>query len=306
MKETVYFCGIASNVDSSILNLKLKNGFKFKALTHKEGLAFFSSLETGSPRDWAAKLYMNLWCFNIDEEKYYIIENSFKAELDLDEKSLMTNIPSELGTFNQKVRDYLKPTLQLIRLYKEGNIMMPMYYLYWKEANGKIRKFLTMASNEFISRGPFNLEKVETKGLDTFINRNKLPFKRQYISLGFDNFELSYSTSKVNLSFLSLMIAMESLVNIAKDELRFRISRNVAILLGNTKNEAQKIFKDMKDLYDKRSILAHEGTSNISHEDMILLRGYVREVIKKLMKLDKTKRSLTEELDTKGFNDGTF
>lgn len=106
------------------------------------------------------------------------------------------------------------------------------------------------------------------------------------------NFELSYQVRNKNLSFLSLMIALEALFNRSQLELSYTIRRNTAVLLGKSEKESKEIYSDMKKLYVKRSKIVHKGKTNIvDRSDVEKLRNYVRNAIKKIysMNIDKEK-----------------
>jgi len=155
-----------------------------------------------------------------------------------------------------------------------------------------------------VSPGLYTLEKSEIPDLQGFIQNTKLPFKEPFLQLAFENFELSYQIHNINLSFLSLMISLEPLFNPGSQELRYRISRNTAVLLGKENEDSKMIFSEIKDLYDKRSNIVHAGKSNIiNNEDLLKLRHYVRESIKEINKMCKSKSELLDLLNSCGFGD---
>ena len=132
-------------------------------------------------------------------------------------------------------------------------------------------------------------------------------FKESFLQLAFGNFELSYQIHDRNLSFLSLMISLETLFNPGHQELRYRVSRNTAVILGKEKEDSKTIFREIKDLYDKRSKIVHTGNSNIiNEEDLLKLRHYVRESIKVINNIGETKDELLEILNSCGFGERSW
>jgi len=88
--------------------------------------------------------------------------------------------------------------------------------------------------------------------------------------------------------FWALIVSLETLLNPGKHEVRYRISRNAAVLLGKNREDSKKIFSEVRELYDKRSVIVHTGKSDIiKKEDLSKLRYYVRDSMKKLYKMDK-------------------
>ena len=135
-----------------------------------------------------------------------------------------------------------------------------------------------------------------------------------YLDLAFKNFEQSYQLQNFALSFLTLMIGMEVLFNPGGSELTYRISRNLAALIGEDRDDSDNIFNRMhksyksksknKGLYQLRSEIVHKGKSNIvKEEDVLELRGYLRRAIKKVYKIDSEKKELQKMLDASGFDE---
>jgi hypothetical protein len=119
--------------------------------------------------------------------------------------------------------------------------------------------------------------------------------------LAFDNFESSYAIDVQNVAFLSLMNGLEALLNPGGGEITYKLSRNCAVLLGKDKRDAIGIFKDVKDLYDLRSSIVHGATRNVEEGEILKLRGYLRESIKKLLKTNKPKEEVLDDLNERGF-----
>ena len=90
----------------------------------------------------------------------------------------------------------------------------------------------------------FGLGDTEIANAQSFLENNEIPFEKPQIQLAFETFELSYESHSLGLAFLSLMISLETLLNPSGHELRYRVSRNTAVLLGkNLENHIrQRIF----------------------------------------------------------------
>lgn len=308
-KKLDFICLLA-NTDSSILKVSLDHGFKVESLPEKEGTILISLLEKVSYYEVGKKFFLAIPCLNSSEKKYYFITNSV-GEVETDKRGRPKS-PQALNLCsrfdNKFVMGYLAPTIQLMRLFKEGNIFMPVYYLFY--VHNDIPKVLTS-----LRRGPslytpsyaderYTLEDSEIPSLETFVQNTKLPFARSFLELAFGNFELSYQTPNINLSFLSLMISLEVLFNPGDQELRYRISRNTAVFLGKDRDDSEMIFSEIKELYDKRSTIVHKGErSVVNKEELLKLRHYVRESIKEINRMDKDKNELLGMLNARGFGE---
>lgn len=305
-EQKIHFLGFLANTDSSILKVSLNHGFETRDMSLGESVGLVSTLETLPSEQAMRKLVIDFPCVCLGEEKCYLVSNSVSSNFQLDGKGKL--FPKILATdameFERElVRGYLNPVLQLMRLFKEGNICMPFYYYFYNIDNNTKRVFMKKRGRLYVSaeQPKYTLEDGEIPDLQTFIQNTKLPFKESFLQLAFENFELSYEARNINLSFLSLMISLETLFNVDRQELRYRISRNIAVLLGKDKDDAKAIFDKVRGLYDKRSGLVHTGKSNIGREDLSRLRSYVRKSIKEVDKLGENKSDVLDMLNSCGF-----
>ena len=286
----IYFVGLLQNVDSSILKVKLENNFRFNSITKSEGIELFSVLENLPWHKLITKLFMDYPCLNPNLEMFFIVENSFNSDLF-----------NNMSKFNNELVAHLSPKIRLMRLFKEGNIGMPLQYYFLKDP---LTSLLQSSEQAYISsRSCYSLSDVEIDQLQNFLEKTNLPFKHKYIQLAFENFELSYKVDSPQLAFLTLMNGLEASFNPVRGEIIYRLSRNCAVLLGKNKQDADEIYRNVKNLYDLRSSIVHGGKVNVEGGKIFELRGYLRESIKKLYILDKPKEEVLKNLNESGFGE---
>lgn len=167
------------------------------------------------------------------DNNFYFIINSFDAKCDLEherQKGL-----DAIAEFDKENLDYLHDTLRLLRLFKEGNIYMPICHNFTissEKPKGLGSTGTVLYNSDWLN---YSLHDYEVRELQQFLERTRLPFN-DFIQLAFENFEFSYHTHKREIAFLSLMIALEILFNRGKeDELKYSIARNAAVLLEDDK-----------------------------------------------------------------------
>ena len=289
----VQFLGLIANADSSILKLNLDHGFKIESLEENEGKSLIASLEGVDIFEATKKLYGDYSSLNTTEKKIFFVSNSFECDTE-------TKHQAASDFDNRLLNNYLLNTFRLIRLFKEGNVCIPYHY-YFHQDQTPAKSFMHVGTILLVPREPFSLKDSEISYLQDFLKNSKLPFKEPYLQLAFENFELSYQILHPNLSFLALMISLEVMFNPSDIEIRNRIARNAAVLLGKDVNESESIFAEIKKLYDKRSVLVHTGKLDITQNDVSALRRYIRESIKQINGLGKDKNSLLKTLNTLGF-----
>ena len=294
----VHFKGILANVDSSILQMNFGHGFKIESFSEEEAVAFFSRLEK-IPRGTVVRRYFFQYqCLNNPERRMYVVSNLLRNALNRSSVEVFNKIQGFDATI---IEHHLEPTIRLMRLFKEGDIRMPVKF-YYRIQREEIKEMTTIESGRNVSHWPFHLEVSEIPVLRSFIKSVELPFKKDFLQLAFENFELSHEVADTQLAFLVLMIGIETLLNPSEYEIGHRVSRNMAVLLGKNKKNSEEIFAQGKKLYGKRSTIVHSGKRKIiEKEDLFELRNYLREAIKKMHCMGKGKSEIMALLDSHGF-----
>lgn len=325
-ENDIFFKGLLANVDSSVLGVDfLEHGFEVECISAYDGIDLISKIGPNK-RDFLRK----------DLEDYNCIDRSKNRGGDM---YFFSASFEDIESAKIKVQDYLVPVVKLMRLFKENAIYIQMGYYYSKDglrpinqpsAMGyfkdgtvpNIRSFTHYPRVYCISKDDrYSLESYELPSLRSFIEdiiaQNGVPnFKDSFLKIAYDLYDLSYYVPSTPAALLNLMISLEALLNPSGGgELRYRISRNVAILIGKDKQESKDIYKYMKDMYVKRSNLVHSGkvssksTENVFRiKDLLKLRGYVRRSIIKFNEFiaknpSKKKKDLLDILEFSDFGE---
>ncbi len=298
-----HFLGLLTNVDASIKNVKLKYGFKIGSFPLDKAINFFSLLEGSTHSDMNEKLILT-YLMHSREKRIYFITKTLKEEMRFREPGISFPQSQEFDDCEKNlVHGYLNDTLKLMRLYKEGNICMPEYRFYIMTEDKPFVFVRTLIIPPF-THERYSLNTQELAGLNEFLTTTKLPFQNPALELAHENYEITFRVETKHLSFLSLMMALETLFHPTDEgELQYRISRNVATLLGGKEKPSSVIHKEVRELYRKRSKLVHTGTSNITDGDLLALRSIVRESIKALYKLGVNKEDWLQQLNYRGFTE---
>jgi hypothetical protein len=295
--------GLLANVDASILKMDFGERFEVKFMPNSEALSFFSKLENVPFPRIASDLGLHHHCLT-NEGIFYLSKITVFEDVDSeDEDYVETAFFREIMKHDQMIYEEIEPELRLMRLYKEGNICMPVRF-HISYSNGAPGTKLIGRTNDHVEFQKYVLDDVEIPELKRFVEDTRLPFELGYLEFAFSNFEQSYEVSKYDLAFLSLMTGMEALFNPGGSEITYRISRNAAVLIGKDKEDSEKVFKRMKDLYGKRSQIVHMGRPHaVQPEDILEMRDYLRRSIKEVYKINKEKDDLLKMLDAAGFGD---
>jgi hypothetical protein len=305
--QKLFFFAPVANVDASILKIKLKAGFEFDSMTYDEGLSFIANLEK-----IPLKNFFNYWRFGhtvFQSGELYLIKNSFEFDLPINEAGK----PEIDHNFFLFIYDFVEmnveKSLRLLRLFKEGNVHIPYWIVYYFEKDEPVILFARgLTSSQ--SQNNYHLNDDEILTAQDFIETTLLPSPPNYITLAHENYEVSYFIDNESHAFLSLMISLEILVKPQRDY-RFsrEITRNVGVLLGGfSQYRIGEIESDVSDLYKKRSQLVHNGKmiwcAAGEPDDVQLLRCYVRKLLKRIITLNIPKDRLLECLNNQyGWSD---
>ena len=303
--KKVFFIGFLANVDESILKLKLDYGFKIESMLLTEGCKLIQELDNINNKwsvDSLRDLVLKFRCGDHIGKRLYYITNSFTCSHDINHGGF-----EEILDWDQKnIHPYLKKILRIIRLFKSGNICMPLDYHYQLGENNRKITILKSVHNSPVVNELYHLE---AEDISLFMCGTDLHFKNQILEVALENFELSYSITHKELRFLCLMISLEVLFNPhSQTELTYQISRSAAIIIGNNKGERTIIFNEIKRLYGLRSGLFHTGKSTkLCDADSVKLGLWIRQSIKKLHiimnQTGKERDAILDELSCVGFDD---
>jgi|SRR5678815_4881102 hypothetical protein len=103
------------------------------------------------------------------------------------------------------------------------------------------------------------------------------PLKHEYIK---DHWDESFTAHQAHIEFLQLMMALEVLFNVGQHDIRYRIARSAAVLLGENRAHAEFIYDTIREAYNLRSQLVHAGKSkDLNMLNVALLRALVQRAI---------------------------
>ncbi|MCX6674358.1 MAG: HEPN domain-containing protein [Methanothrix sp.] len=304
MSKNLVCCIIPlANVDSTILKVNFGEGFELRSIPYDEvvdGTSFVGNLLKS---EGFYIPFKHNACFYSDYNFYYLY-TSIEKEADV-----IYNMSPEVSALHESVGINVSNKIGLMRLFKEGSIFGPIAY-FFETVSGVPCLRSMLGRTLYYSSDSLNpcyvIETRELPALQRFLDETNLPFTG-HLNLAFESFEFSYHTHRHAMAFLSLMTALEILFNPGRTELTYRISRNIAVLLGKDRDDSDAIFEGMKKLYSKRSALTHAGNSrDLSLDNVLQTRNYVRESIKKIILVDESKENILKALNSSGFGSRPF
>lgn len=295
MAERLRFLALLSNVGDSVLGAHLMAEVRIEKWPIRKLLRFLDAFGWVPDIDVAYFLAEHYYCLDDSGDHGYVITGEFvppKATQDENRRKVERQAQEEFVS-------RLEGRVKLMRLFEDGAIEIPAWFFYRFRDRVPEPDYSSWHSRALKYR-PYRVV-WSIDELNVFLEKWELPIPLPYLQLAFESFDESYEAHNSKTEFLTLMIAVEILFNMGPQELRYRVARGTAVVLGETVKEAEKIFGRMKKLYDKRSKLVHTGRSEITENDVWWLREYVRRAIVVLGELDIPKEELAPKLDAAGF-----
>lgn len=300
MREfTLRFVGFLSNCDDSILDVQFGNGYNVKKQGYQEAIQFISEL-TGKDQMDSAGIIMRYALGSSPTPPVYYIEK--EVNIQTGETPQTGGASGDVVKLFSEGSNYFFNRLRLMRLFKEGNILMPISFGGLK-SNPNKGPSMSIADSYLVSHELYHLDKADIPELMTFMESTFLPFKNEVLQMSFDLFELSYMVNNWSLMFLTSVMGIEALLNPDVNEVRHRVSRNLAILIGKDKEETSNIYKKMLNAYGKRSKISHgKGLKSVDEEAVREVRNLLRRAIKSYYKAGLEKDNLINKLNELGFD----
>jgi len=176
-------------------------------------------------------------------------------------------VPQSFNTGNMDNIGVAKVISTLMRLWASPSITLPVVsnisFSTAAEAKDNEAHFMPLE----IKARCFQLEAPESTCLtiedlqwikDNFVHAIKLIGNHLELRLAVDAFDSGQFIQNPSLAIVSLWAALEALFSPAKTaELRFRISALIASYLEKPGEQRQKLYKKIKELYNKRSEAVH-------------------------------------------------
>lgn len=299
VKVEIRWVGFLSNCDDTILKFDFGSGYKVKTTDLNSGISMISELYEESQNESANLLMRNLADSITSKIIYYLEKISI---VDVTNNNFHDELQPEVFSLAVEAQNVLVEKIRKMRLIVPGNIMMPLHYTKCYAPIPLLPGMGFQGGGDVIQE-LWHVEEGKIHELYESLSKIQLPFNDKILQVSFDLFELSYTTGNPILSYLSCMMAIESLLNPDRFEVRNRVSRNLAVLIGNDKEEVDALYKQMLDLYDKRSGITHgRTTKSVNQSDVINVRNLLRRAILEYHHAGMKKEKLLLILNKMGFD----
>lgn len=241
-------------------------------------------------------------------------EKEYEAILKKGKGYFINGISLENFIYNYENNEmnYIDKKFRLLRLCVEShmkiNELLVITTVYFDEKPSvfisKIPFDIRIKSNErkTIIKYGYESEEINQFISNTDLNFDNINFDKDLLQKATYLYDQSYYAPTDSLKFMVCLIALESLLVEGNNELTYRLSRNISAFLNDNAKDFLSMILKIKKLYDLRSKFVHNGeVEKIKEEDIIYARMILRNVIKKIIKINKSRKEILNYLELKGF-----
>jgi len=184
------------------------------------------------------------------------IRTQIQTENEFDKRfAIVKDNPTENFNYSE-IQNVWK--LLLILFPSDLQIEHEIYYRH--EDNFIQRSHMTTWNRHYTGEYPGENLIANDDNIDEVNEYIKLVFERlnnnNYIGIAIENYITSYSASHLHYQYLTLCIALESIIN-GSQELTYRLKRTIAIICGEDSQNCNIIYSNLNKLYSLRSKIIH-------------------------------------------------
>ena len=200
--------------------------------------------------------------------------------------------------------DLLQQQLRLASLFLGGHVEAVVAYWYSVDAS-KPQMESGVGIGVAQAERPATVSKYNYVAANEFLRATTFPLKPEYVQLAFEHWEESHRATRKDFELLSLVMALEALFNVGAQDIRYRVARSVAVLLGEDPELSDHIFEAIGRAYEVRSKLVHTGKAKgLEKVWLWQLDRLVQEAILRCLALKQPKDQLSQQLTRIGFGCG--
>lgn len=216
------------------------------------------------------------------------------------------DIPGDFEVEHHQVMDRLSAKLtnrfRIIRLLVAANVTLSASYWYEEGPDNPISMVSAVGPLPYLDSDSEVISHKHALRINKFVDTYGWPPSKKYVELALDYWDESFRVPAPHLQLVSLITCLEILFNTGTTELRQRVSRSAAVLLGHSLESSERAYRAIKIAYDVRSKIVHTGnTRDLRKINFWFLRHMVADAIRRCWKLDIEKADFGEVLNKLGF-----
>lgn len=200
--------------------------------------------------------------------------------------------------FAKTMHDFANHLICALRLLKNGDINLRYTFQIATNTRKVISRFIGTVHYENATRiviTPEDIPRFNELMQNSFAPNN-------LTQTAWNNFNAAYQLSDYHSRYLLLMACLESLFSEQSGGIAHTIARHLSLALTSNLESFQKMYSRLKELYQFRNKMVHEGKTPKELVQITLeLQDYVRSAIIYCSTLSISKQELFRRLNARGF-----
>lgn len=195
-------------------------------------------------------------------------------------------IDKDVTPYMDDENSYLNEVFNLLRLFKGGNIGLCDVFFTFIHQSGIVkntcRHRIHQQTRNVIDGRPFVLNKGEVRECNAFLKRF-IGKPYELLKNNVEKFSWGQEQIDIGTGFEQYITALEMTLLNNNDKYckKERLSKRVAVIIGDNPSDIDTIYQRMKKFYKYRSESLHEGVEgNITVEELHEMEDIVRNVLK--------------------------
>ncbi len=298
-RRTLHFAGPLANTGGSLRSVKLSAPFRIERWNYDKLADLIGDMQ--GKTDWHPDHRVDeLHCIPEYGTTGHVVTASIDVEMDEADTDAYMKIHRQLHALDER----LDEQLLLLSLFFSSTTTLPARYWYFV-LPGSEREMISASEGRADNGHRAAPSYREALKFNSFLAKHSFERRAEFIQIALDHWRHSQDTVPRHMQLLSLITAIEVLLNPAQTELKHRVTRAAAILIGSDAEDCRQIYSFLGKIYDVRSQIVHTGNlKGLSKFPLLQIRWYLSRAIIRAMELGLPKDRLCASLVELGFGQG--
>jgi len=296
---TYYFAGPLANTGGNLRSIKLASPFRIERWNYDKLASLIADMS--GPIDWHPDHRVDeLQCIPKFANSGHVVTARLTLEHRNDEPLDILRVHRELENFDKRLDEQIR----LLSVFFSAGVLLPVRYWFAIGSDG-VREMMSASEGRADEGERATPSLDQARSANAFLQNHSFQKRPDVLEIALDHWSHSFQSIPSHMQLLSLVTALEALLNPAQTELKHRVCRAAAVLIGRNEEESKEIYAGLGKVYDIRSQIVHTGqTKSLRTVRFWELRRWVSRVILAVLSLNLPKSELCARLVELGFGQG--
>jgi len=299
-EQTFHFAAPLANTGGSLRSVKLAAPYKIERWSYDKLAVLVGDIQ--GHNEWHPDHRVDeLQCIPEYASTGHVVTASVSLEFDESDTYAFLQLHRDLEALDRQ----LDEQVHLLSLYFSSATTMPLRYWFTVSSDGN-REMISASEGRAEGGERAVPTYQEALRFNAFLAKHSFEKRADFIQIALDHWGHSHDTIPRHMKLLSLVTALEVLLNPAQTELKHRVTRAAAVLIGVDVEHSRDVYSGLSKIYDVRSQIVHTGQlKSLQEVPLWQLRRWLSRAILAAMELGLPKAELCSALIELGFGQGS-